>query len=308
LIDLFQDNPYYCAVRGYFQVLLKATSYKVGLHSMTACMNCMMHYSVDDGIGFGTGTKPASMISKSWRRLQIRRKKRGLLITGSLETITPSYDQYVMLEDDGYEEGASSNKSTNEFHVDESQDILFIPQWSTTMMEPQFETTKDLSSIDCSDDGLDEIAANAGTVMHNSEFDDLIGAFPKPTEVVSDAMTMFENPSTSMDDIEEVCGITFLRPGDNNKRKKYRTGVKKSIAPKHVSDSETEEDSSSMSSITEEVAPNNSDDGKNNKQRRSIRFSDEVLGQSLTTIHLVPWSEHEDPEWIPRPVRCRIEL
>lgn len=59
-------------------------------------------------------------------------------------------------------------------------------------------------------------------------------------------------------------------------------------------ESETEEESMASSSDL--------------KSRRSIRFADEVQGQILETIHSVPWSEHDDDNWMPRRVRCRVEL
>lgn len=282
---------------------------------MTKCLNCAVHLSGKGENGFETRTE-SSLISKGWKRLQIRYKKRGLLMTDSIENRSTSFDQYFMLEDDGYEEGVGLYTPTNEFHIDDSKDMLFIPQWSKTMIEPPSETSKDKCSISSSDDeygesSVESVAHSAAlTSTRTISFDEVMGAFPK--SVASDTITMFENPSISMDDIEEMCGVSFLRPGDHNRRKKYRTVAKKVAVRRRMSDSETDEDSSSLSSIPDDVVVNDNDTSfvkaKNTKERRSIRFSDEVRGQSLTTIHLVPWSEHEDPEWIPRPVRCRIEL
>ena len=280
---------------------------------MATCFNFAVQTTDDDGRGFGSGTKSVSIISNSWRRLQIRCKKRGLLMSGALENRSSSFDQYVMLEDDGYEESVGAYHENHEFEIDTSDDTKFIPQWSATMIEPQFEATKDSCSSDSSDDSTDENGPDTTNSMHQKVFDERIGAFPITSEVVTDGTT---NPPMSMDDVEEICGITFLRPGSNNRRKIYRTGGKKITETRQASDSETDEDSSSTSSIQDDkglITGNDTpstevENGRNVDQRRSIRFSDEVLGQSLATIHFVPWSEHEDPEWIPRPVRCRIEL
>lgn len=43
-------------------------------------------------------------------------------------------------------------------------------------------------------------------------------------------------------------------------------------------------------------------------RQRSIRFSDEKEGQSLTTIHLIPWTEDDDASWLPRLEKCRMEV
>jgi hypothetical protein len=52
-----------------------------------------------------------------------------------------------------------------------------------------------------------------------------------------------------------------------------------------------------------------STDLKSTATSRSIRFADEVDGCELEIIHLVPWSEHDkDEKWLPRRVRCRVEL
>jgi hypothetical protein len=52
-----------------------------------------------------------------------------------------------------------------------------------------------------------------------------------------------------------------------------------------------------------------STDLKSTATSRSIRFADEVDGYELEIIHLVPWSEHDkDEKWLPRRVRCRVEL
>lgn len=288
---------------------------------MTTCLNFAVQQSDDNEMGFRTGTK--SILSKSWRRLQMRCKKRGLLKTGSFENKAPSFEQYLMLEDDDDEEDGVSayNTAIDEFDFEDTGDhgANFIPQWSTTtMIDSQLEASNDLctGSFGSSDDDTDESDVNPSTVIQTTVLDESIGAFPKSSELKSHTVPTLESPSINMDDIEEICGITFLRPGDKNKRKKYRTRVEKIPATKHVSDSETEEDTSSTSSTPEEGGLNSSNDtlstkvelGKKDRQRRSIRFSDEVVGQSLTTVHFVPWSEHEDPEWIPRPVKCRIEL
>jgi hypothetical protein len=41
---------------------------------------------------------------------------------------------------------------------------------------------------------------------------------------------------------------------------------------------------------------------------RLIRFSDEIEGQTLATLHILPWTEYEESKWIPRLERCRMEL
>jgi hypothetical protein len=52
-----------------------------------------------------------------------------------------------------------------------------------------------------------------------------------------------------------------------------------------------------------------STDLKSTATSRSIRFADEVDGCELEIIHLVPWSEQDkDEKWLPRRVRCRVEL
>ena len=279
---------------------------------MAMCLNRTVHQSNYDGNGFGIATKSISTISKGWQRLQIRCNQLGLLMTGSLEKRASSFVKYVMLEDDGYEEGFSPHNPTcSDFGVEVNHDLPFIPQWSRTMIEPQCENARDLCIIGNGDDGTDMSVVD--TLKHISSFVKLIDSFPG---TLTGESALLEILSMNMDEVEEICGISFLRPGENNKRKKYRIGEIKITATRHVSDSETEEDSSSMSSDPEIFCldDNNStstikaERNKNIKERRSIRFSDEVFGQSLATIHFVPWSEHDDPEWIPRQVRCRIEL
>jgi hypothetical protein len=49
------------------------------------------------------------------------------------------------------------------------------------------------------------------------------------------------------------------------------------------------------------------EDAYQNKQRL-IRFSDEIEGQTLVTLHILPWTEYEESKWIPRLERCRIEF
>ena len=294
---------------------------------MKTCLGFDDHQRDDSGKAFVIRTESITMMSNGWKRLQIRCKNRSSLSTGSMEGKTFNFDQYFMLDDDdddGYDEGAMANPPTNLFPVDEKQDILHIPQWSKTMVEFQSDATKDLCIISSSDDEVgdetdsDESFSNivAATLNHTTTQDEMIGAFPNYLENQYETLTKFDPPFITSEDIEDICGVSFLRPGDNNRRKKYRPQAQKRMTKaQHVSDSETEEDSS-VSSIPELGVLNSSNDSSsfnnescnNNKQRRSIRFSDEVLGQSLTTIHLIPWSEHDDPEWIPRPVRCRIEL
>jgi hypothetical protein len=41
---------------------------------------------------------------------------------------------------------------------------------------------------------------------------------------------------------------------------------------------------------------------------RSIRFSDEKEGTTLATIHLIPWTDDDDANWLPRLEKCRMEL
>ena len=270
-----------------------------------------------------------SMISKGWKRLQMTCKKGGSSFTGSLEDMSSSFEQYVMLEDDGYEEGTPAYKLTDAFPIDDIKDIMFIPQWSRTMVEPQPETTLDTCSVSSSSDNddtddsddSDDTAANVnnkdvGHSTHKPTLDELIGTFPHSSETPCDTTTTLDPPSIIEEDIEAICGVSFLRPGDRNRRKIYRSRILKRISTGRAIDSETEEDSSSLSSNPDDECVSNKTSEShrtkqaisNNKQRRSIRFSDEVLGQSLTTIHIVPWSEHDDANWIPRPVKCRIEL
>ena len=295
---------------------------------MTTCLYFDDQRDDDGGKEFVTRTKPMCKITNGWRRLQIRCKNRSLSSTGSLESKTFNPDQYVMLDDDDdddHVEGAEANTPTNQFPIVSKQDILFIPQWSKTMVEPQSNTTKDVCIISSSDDELGEgtdsdesfFNTDAATLTHQPTRDEKNGAFPNSSDRQSEAMTTFDPPPMNAESVEDLCGVSFLRPGDNNRRKKYRPRAQKIVAQQkvHVSDSDTEEDSS-MSSVPEGGVLNSSngtssveeENCNKNKQRRSIRFSDEVSGQSLATIHLIPWSEHEDPEWIPRPVRCRIEL
>lgn len=46
----------------------------------------------------------------------------------------------------------------------------------------------------------------------------------------------------------------------------------------------------------------------NRGRSRSIRFSDEKEGTNLATIHLIPWTEDDDANWLPRLEKCRMEL
>ncbi len=256
------------------------------------------------------------MISKGWKRIQMTCKKGGSSLTGSLEDRSSSFEQYVMLEDDGYE-GAVAYKPTGAFPIDDMQDIKFIPQWSRTMVIPQPETARDTCSVSTSSDTDSNVDnRDVGRSTYKPTLNEFIGPFDHSSEKPYDTMTTLDPPSIIVEDIEEICGVSFLRPGDRNRRKKYRSRIMKRISTGQAVDSETEEDSSSLSSIPDECVSNESSESKwtkqattsNNKQRRSIRFSDEVLGQSLTTIHIVPWSEHDDANWIPRPVKCRIEV
>jgi hypothetical protein len=262
-------------------------------------------------------SKPISVISKGWKRLQMTCKRGGSSFTGSLEDMSSSFEQYVMLEDDGYEEISLAYKLTDVFPIDDIKDIMFIPQWSRTMVEPQPETSLPVDT--CSGTSSSDTDANVdnkdvGHLSHKPTLDEMIGAFPHSSEIPCDTTTSLDPPSIIEEDIEEICGVSFLRPGDRNRRKIYRSRILKRISTGRAVDSETDEDSSSLSSSPDDDCVRTSESHwtkqatSNNKQRRSIRFSDEVLGQSLTTIHIVPWSEHDDANWIPRPVKCRIEL
>jgi len=60
---------------------------------------------------------------------------------------------------------------------------------------------------------------------------------------------------------------------------------------------------------------NNKDDDKESQQQsssvhdRSIRFADEVEGMELENVHILPEKEYENREtWLPRHVRCRVEI
>jgi hypothetical protein len=44
------------------------------------------------------------------------------------------------------------------------------------------------------------------------------------------------------------------------------------------------------------------------RRPRSIRFSDEKEGTTLATIHLIPWTEDDDANWLPRLEKSRMEL
>jgi hypothetical protein len=109
-----------------------------------------------------------------------------------------------------------------------------------------------------------------------------------------------------------------MKESDSNEEGDTTTSVELKVLAPETGDSKSEEES--MATICMELkipAPETGDSETEEesmessselKPRRSIRFADEVEGQQLETIRAVPWSEHDDEKWIPRQVRCRVEL
>lgn len=102
----------------------------------------------------------------------------------------------------------------------------------------------------------------------------------------------FSTSTMQLNDSEESFCIEHFVDGDATSSK----SLSSLTPPSEKGDSDTEEEEEEESTV--EVMLNS----------RSIRFADEVEGQELETVHTVPWSEHDDETWIPRQVRCRVEL
>ena len=208
-----------------------------------------------------------------------------------------SWEQYTILEDDGedydaYRE-AKSPQSSKDIVVD-LNGHYFVPQWTDLNYD---ESSKTLD-CDSSDDDEDAFLANRNASNR-------IGAFPG----MEQCNITFEPPSlegehhyiNTVNDVraEFLIPKQFVRVSDSN-----------TVFPAGVHSETDEETSSSSGSSTAEdsVGIRDSRAELQDERRRSIRFMDEIEGQQLTTIHFVPWTEHDDANWIPRPVRCRIEL
>jgi hypothetical protein len=273
--------------------------------------------------------KSKSALPRRWKRLQIRRKNRNVVMTnaGTIANGASNIDQYRMLDDSEYEEEQKSeNFLPTQQCVVINQDMMSIPQWTPLTTQRNSVTTNDIgcSSDDddivsfCEDEKVCDDTSMGSTepITQNSRptMGDLIGAFPNYSSRVSERSNDLTPLSIDAGDTNDASCVHILLLGENH-LEIHCTDANESSSTANVSDSETEEDSSlSMSSMPEDGANDKSmshtkdNDDNHKKERRSIRFCDEIVGQSLATVHFVPWSEHADPDWIPRPVRCRIEL
>jgi hypothetical protein len=92
---------------------------------------------------------------------------------------------------------------------------------------------------------------------------------------------------------------------------------KRSVTAFEIEDDTTYTSSYSSSSDREDtfsraflsnIRPRWEKDGEYSSCSRSIRWSDEVEGQELETIHTVPWGERANNGLRPRHVRCRVEI
>jgi hypothetical protein len=211
-----------------------------------------------------------------------------------------SLEHYAILVDDGYDDDFFPETKVSVVSRDGAVDPkghYFVPHWSNSTHDESTETV----DCDSSDDDDDTQTTSNGV-------SDVTGAFPK----MESGILLFEPPS--LDD--ENVYITTVKGVDprseeilSSKRNVHGLDSNALFGPEVDSETEEETSSSSGSSTADDfVETKELLSFEGGERRRSIRFLDEVEGRQLTTVHLVPWTEHDDANWIPRPVRCRIEL
>jgi hypothetical protein len=292
---------------------------------MTSCLNITVSQRNE-----GEFDLKRMPLPNRWKPLQRLSRSRNNSISNTMNTGSSKLKHYTLMYDDYGDDDDDSDEvvihqSTTKWSI-ESVDNVFVPQWTTngSMMNAPKGTDDDYSSDD-DDDEEDEDErdfnlpnsheCNTTSVTNpsqdNSPRHELMGAFPSQYDTIHDISTTSDiSQFVGLREAEEKCGVYILRHDDDdidtdiyeNENSKNHSKYTKSM-----SDSETEEDTSSSSS-TRSFPLSTSFHSDDDTKHRTIRFSDEIAGQSLTTIHLVPWSVHDDMNWIPRPVRCRIEL
>jgi hypothetical protein len=189
-------------------------------------------------------------------------------------------EHYAMLDDDVYDDDVFPKAKTSVVANDVALDRkgqYFVPQWTNSPGESS-------ETVDCNSSDDDD-----GTKSGNILFE----------------------PQTVDDEHIYISTVKAVDPREILSVKRLVHGLDSNAAFAMEVDSETEEEtsSSSGSSTAEDfVGAKELLSLEDCGRRRSIRFLDEIEGQQLTTIHFVPWAEHDDVNWIPRPVRCRIEL
>jgi hypothetical protein len=272
---------------------------------MTSCLNLAVPQLPRRN---GKTSKVMMLLPQRWKRLNFPKRN---FVASSNAAIQSSFsvEQYAVLDDydddddDVYIETA--NHRARNYSIG-AIDPYFVAQWSNRMITDPTESvyvSEDDDDNDDDDDATDdEIREEMSLVPRRTKpsLDDLRGAFPR----IENVSSTLDPPSRCEPEIE-------ISAENGNLSDVGKIDTKTSAGVE--SDSETEEETSSSSScgnnedhdsMTKDLLINETDYEK----RRSIRFSDEIEGQELTTIHLVPWTEHDDANWIPRPVRCRIEL